>query len=251
MDEDIWNVYPTAMGKDQAWIAYNHSYGERAEADPRSHSLRIRVEFKDPTEQGMPTNEEFPALSALDEALDEAVSRLGGVYVGRLTVGGGRFFYYYADSTAEELNSAIGGVSDSSGYELTLDSQTDPEKERYFSELYPTEDDWQVIRDLEVLDQLQQVGDVPDTEREVGHWAYFDTQAAADQFAAWAKSEGYSIQKNTLAEDSEDGNEYVVHFTHIGTMHLGDISSRTVAAGQKAREVGGRYDGWETSVERD
>lgn len=251
MDEDIWNVYPAAMGEHQAWIAYNHSFGDRAESETRHHSLRIRMEFDDPTEQGMPTNEEFPALAELDEALDTAISHLGGIYVGRLTVGGSRFFYYYSTSTEPELNAAIGGVSAASGYELTLDSQEDPEKERYWSELFPTEDDWQVIQDLKVLEQLQEVGDNPDNEREVGHWAYFDDQEAANQFAEWANSEGYTIQKNELAQDEEGDDDYVVHFTHVGTMHLGDISNRTVRIGQQAREAGGRYDGWETSVERE
>lgn len=248
MDEDIWNVFPATIDQDQAWIAYNHSFAERAESDPRNRSLRIRVEFNEPTAEGLPTNAEFPALSALDEALDEAISRLDGIYVGRLTVGGGRYFYYYSDSTEEELSAAIGGVSDSTGYELTLDAQDDPDKERYFTELFPTEDDWQLIQDMQVLDQLQEAGDNPDVEREIEHWAYFDNQGAADQFATWAESEGFAIQKNGPA-DEQDG--YVVQFNHVGTMLLGDISNRTIAAGQKARELGGEYDGWGTTVERE
>jgi regulator of RNase E activity RraB len=254
MHEDIWNVFPATMEQGQAWIAYNHSFGEQAESDPRNYALRVRVEFKDPNEQGLPTNEEFPALSALDEALDEAIAGLGGIYVGRLTVGGARYFYYYSNGTEEELNTAIGGVSDSSGYELTLEAQEDPDKERYFNELFPTEDDWQVIQDLQVLDQLQEAGDNPDNEREIEHWAYFDNQGAADQFAAWAKSEGFTIQKNKASQHEPEEQEeegYVVQFNHVGTTHLADISNRTIRAGQKARELGGNYDGWGTTVERD
>lgn len=250
MNEDIWNVFPATMEEGQAWIAYDHSFGERAESDPRNFSLRVRVEFKAPNEQGLPTNEEFPALCELDESLDEAIGGLGGLYVGRLTVGGARYFYYYSNSTEEELSAAIREVSDSTGYELTLEAQEDPDKERYFNELFPTDDDWQVIQDMQVLDQLQAAGDNPDNEREIEHWAYFDNQGAADQFAAWAKSEGFTIQKNE-ADRSEGGEGYVVQFNHVGTTHLGDISNRTIRAGQKARELGGEYDGWGTTVERD
>lgn len=248
MDEDIWNVYPAAMGEHQAWIAYNDSFGDRVDSDARRYSLRIRVDFNDFTEQGMPTNEEFPALAALDEALDDAIARLGGIYVGRLTVNGARFFYYYSDSSEAELSAAIGGVSDSSGYELTLDSQEDPEKERYWSELYPTEDDQQVIQDLQVIEQLLEAGDNPANEREVTHWAYFDDRGEADRFAAWAESEGYSIEENGPTEEED---EHVVKFTHQSSMHLGVVSGHTIRVGQKARELGGRYDGWETWVSRD
>ena len=80
---DIWYTFPASMGDDQAWITYNHGYAEVAEADTRNNHLRIRVKFKNPTEYGMPTNEEFSDLSALDETLDNAIANLGGIYVGR------------------------------------------------------------------------------------------------------------------------------------------------------------------------
>ena len=40
---------------------------------------RVRVEFNNPNEQGLPTDEEFPALCELDEALDGAIAGLGGL----------------------------------------------------------------------------------------------------------------------------------------------------------------------------
>ena len=95
--EDIWHTFPAQMGDDQAWITYNHGFAEVAEADKRGNCLRVRVTIKNPTEYGMPTNEEFPALSSLDESIDDAITAAGGVYVGRITVAGCRFFYYYAE----------------------------------------------------------------------------------------------------------------------------------------------------------
>ena len=95
---DIWYTFPASMGDDQAWITYNHGYAEVAKADTRNNHLRVRVGFHDPTEYGMPTNEEFPRLSALDESLENVIVKLGGVYVGRITVAGHRYFYYYLGS---------------------------------------------------------------------------------------------------------------------------------------------------------
>ena len=51
-------------------------------------------------------------------------------------------------------------------------------------------------------------------------------------------------------QDGEDEKEeFVVQYGHSGTMNLGDITHHTIGSDRKARELGGRYDGWETSVE--
>ncbi len=245
---DIWYTFPAAMGEDQAWITYNHGYAEIAEKDRREHHLRVRTAFKNPTDYGMPTNEEFPALSALDERLDGVVTDLGGVYVGRITVGGYRYFYFYVDVPKEKAVKGIDEVAKSSGYRLQYIYEHDPEKKYYWDELYPTDDDWQVIRDLKVLETLADEGDIRDRAREVTHWAYFDLESNAKHYAAWASTQNYTI---VYSGKTEDGEEYMVQFTHVGTMNLGDITHHTIGANRKARELSGRYDGWETSVERD
>lgn len=37
----------------------------------------------------------------------------------------------------------------------------------------------------------------------------------------------------------------------FGTMNFGDITSHIMKSDRKARELGGRYDGWGTSVEKE
>ncbi len=37
---------------------------------------------------------------------------------------------------------------------------------------------------------------------------------------------------------------------HEGTMELEDITHHTIAINRKVRELGGDYDGWETTIER-
>ncbi len=137
---DIWYTFPAAMGEDQAWLSFNHGYAEVAKADKRNKHLRIRVAFKTPTKYGMPTNDEFPALSVLDEKLDDAITKIGGVYVGRITVDGHRYLYYYLDASEEKAKKIVARIADSSTYKLEYLWESDPDKKKYWNELYPTSD---------------------------------------------------------------------------------------------------------------
>ena len=235
------------MGDDQAWITYNHGYADVAKADKRNNHLRVSVGFNSPNEYGLPTNEEFPQISALDESLENAIKKLGGVYVGRITVGGYRYFYYYIDNTEETAQNEVAKIAKSSNYKLQHLWEADPDKKKYWNELYPTDDDWQVIEDLKVLDALKEKGDKKDKKREVFHWAYFPTMDNATRFKDWAIEKNYKI---IGFGKTDDKNEYMVQYSHIGTMNLGDITHHTISANRKARELDGSYDGWETSVEK-
>ena len=90
--------------------------------------------------------------------------------------------------------------------------------------------------------------DIKEREREVAHCDYFLQQSAAQQLADWAEQQRYTI---AYRGRDEDGEEYLVRYTHVGSMQLSDITHHTISSDRKARELGGRYDGWETSVERD
>ena len=244
---DIWYTFPATMGEDQAWITYNHGYAEVAEVDPRHNALRVRLPFKNPTEYGLPTHEEFPQLSSVDETLDDQISAAGGVYVGRVTVGGHRIFYFYVDIAEEKASEIVENVSVNTSYKLQYVYEPDKERKYYWNELYPTDDDWQVIQDLKVLDALSEDGDIKENEREVMHWAYFPNESMCNAFTSWVKQENYVVH---YSGKEEEGSEYLTKYSHTGTMNLGDITNHTIKSNRKARELGGRYDGWETSVER-
>ena len=188
------------------------------------------------------------AITLSGGCLDNTITKMGGVYVGRITVSGYRFFYFYVSESEEKVKEVIDPIADVSDYKIRYDYELDASKNYYWNELYPTDDDWQVIQDLKVLDSLIDEGDVKDRSREVNHWAYFDIQQQANQYVQWVTEQAYKVVSNSKTEDD---SEYLVQFSHTGTMHLGDITSHTIRANRKAKELGGRYDGWETSVERE
>ncbi len=246
--EEKWHTYPTFMEDDQAWISFNQGFAEVADQDSRNYHLRIRVRFRDQSPYGLPTDEEFDALCALDELLDNALTETGSIYIGRVAVAGHRYFFFYTSDTEERCQDIIEQVSNTTGYPLEYNLVADPEKLAYWEDLYPTVDDWQVIYDLQVLDQLAEAGDNKNIEREIIHWAYFNSEDSCQEFAIWATEENYTVLDQGPADQSQD---YVVKFAHMGTTDLWDISHHSVTLNRKASELGGEYDGWQTSAEMD
>lgn len=244
---DLWYTFPTVIGEAQAWITYNHGYAEVANGDLRNNLLIVKLPFKNPTEFGMPTREEFPQLLAVDEALQSQFTQAGGVYAGRVTFGGNRYFYFYLGMPEEKAAEIVGDVSVSTSYSLPYFYEPDKDKQRYWKELYPTDDDWQVIEDLKVLDALAKHGNVESKEREVMHWAYFSDELSCNAFAVWAKGENYKLH---FKGKDEDGIGCMVKYSHIGPTRLAEITTHTIKSNRKAKELGGRYDGWETKIEK-
>lgn len=146
--EDKWLMFPVTMGEDQAFISFNESFAERAKSDARHNHLRVEVAIRDPTEAGMPRGDEFKALSRLDDALEATLAKLGGLYVGRITVAGRRYFYFYLGASEVDARDAVARAGAAFGYAAQLRWAHDPEKTRYWKDLYPTADDWQVIKDM-------------------------------------------------------------------------------------------------------
>jgi hypothetical protein len=248
MDEDVWHTFPAQMGEHRAFISFNESFAKIADKDARNILLKVRVSIKSPAPNGMPTNNEFPALREVDEKIEGAFVSNGGVYVGRLTVDGGRHFFYYVAFPERIAAESVKVVSEQTGYELKYAYEEDPEKKGYWNDLYPTQDDWQVLKDLRVLDALAERGDKAEVEREVSHWAYFGDRSAAESFEHWAAASGYRV--TGVDEAEEGGDRLCVRFSHAGSMRLEDITHHTIGLNRKVTELKGDYDGWETSVEK-
>lgn len=243
---DAWETFPAQMGDHRAFITFNGSYAEIARTDPRTSLFRVRLEFKHPTDRGMPPEDEFPELRNVLKLLSAAVVAEGGVHVGRVTAKGYRHFYFYVGLPEEKVLDIFDVVAAQTPYELAYAYQEDPEKDGYWKYLYPTADDWQVIRDMRVLDALKDKGDISDVARPVSHWAYFADQNNAQQFADWATENRYNVHSVALTDDKK----VEVRFTHGGTMELEDITHHTIHINRQVKTLGGDYDGWETSVER-
>lgn len=242
---DNWVFYPCSMGDEMAVIYVNMSAADSIETAPIGLAI-LCLTFKSPRPNGSPSQEEFEPINAVEDRIIADSKAKGDWYVGCVTVGGDRFFYVYTAREESSWNAFIKELSADSGYEIELTYRDDPEYNGYYEDLYPTEDDWQVIKDLRVIEVLSNQGDDLTQPRKVDHWVYFEDKASSADFVAWAESDRFT--EDTKESHATDDGRYCVRLFHQGSMEIDDISSHTIALRQKAAEYGGDYDGWETDV---
>ncbi len=239
---DRWHFFPCLMGDNQAFIYLNTGISDTIGSAPSSLA-KLRLAYQSPRDDGLPTTEEFEPVSAIEDRI-KAFSKEGNDwYVGRVTVGGYRIFYVYTARTEEAWMQFAGKIGTESGYAIRLTYSDDPDHQGYHDDLYPTEDDWQVIKDLQVIEQLGSHGDDGSESRKVDHWIYFKDKPSSEDFVIWAENDRFT-EASEFSSETEDG-KYCVRLLHHGKLKIGDISSHTIALRRKygvwrrLRRVGG------------
>jgi hypothetical protein len=234
------------MGDLQAFIFVDVGVRDGIDRAAPAFLARVCLQYKEPGTNGLPTEAEFESARELEDALERYARKAGDFYVGRVTYSGKRFFYVYTGRDQTEWAEFVRSLSDRSGYDLRLSYREDPEHAGYHEELYPSEDDWQVINDLQVLEDLEEHGDDGSEPRKIDHWIYFESRESSIDFVKWAESDRFK-EEPEFSSAGDDGRD-CVRLYHHGTLKIGDISSHTIALRRKAAEFGAEYDGWETPV---
>lgn len=247
MTEDVWRTYFADMGGQAAVIVFNDGIAERINASPLVHAMKLRLPLKAPRGDGLPTREESEALAALDGQLAALITGHGGEYLGRVTNNGARWMLALIPAEAAALEAALQAAAAEAGYTAEVHMGDDPGKMVYWQDLYPSEDDRQVMADMEVQAVMRDRGDVPEKPRQIAHWTYFREETAARRFAAWAGENRYEGIVVTAPETS-GAPLWRVQMSHTGTLELQDISGHSLVIGRQARQAGGQYDGWEAPV---
>lgn len=233
------------MGDGQAFIFLDVGISETIAAAPKSLA-RVDLTYKAPNANGLPTDEEFEPVKAIEDHIAGFAKVSEDWYVGRATIAGQRLFYVYTSRNEHDWSEFLATLSKDTGYEIGLEYRNDPDHSGYHNDIYPTADDWQVIKDLRVLENLESHGDDGSEPRKVDHWVYFDDKASSVDFIIWAENDRFTEEPQYSHET--DDRKYCVRLFHHGTIKIGDISSHTIALRRKAAEFGGEYDGWETPI---
>lgn len=245
---DHWEFFLCQMGEQTAFISYDHGIRKDIDKLQRPTLLKVRIAFRSPGPDGLSGNQEFDALTALEDELSAEMKKIGGVYVGRITVGGCRYFHIYLDAEEKDIVPIIEQLDHGSEYKIEFVLKSDPEKNGYWEDLFPTKQDWQVIQDLKVIEQLKAHGDDLQTVRRINHWIYFSDPAQRQAFGTWAKEDGFTVDRAFETDDAPV--RFGLQIFHDGRPSHPEISQRTIMLLEKAEQCGGDYDGWETSVER-
>lgn len=245
---DHWETFPCTIGERQAFITFD--YGIRSEISelPFGNYVRYELTLRDPDQRGLPRGGEFEALNRVEDRLSTEIGQARGVTVGRITTDGCRYVIYYTQ--LDELDAADIGrkVAAECDYQISLVHHPDPERNGYWNELFPTEDDWQVIQDMRVEDSLRKEGDSLIEPRPITHWAYFQQTEDRQGFLD-AVADTFDNIDLYETPDSERGI-YTARLTHTGLPDHHSMNAITLLLSREAKRVGGDYDGWETEVRR-
>src|SRR5262245_12454500 len=89
-----WKFFPCQIGDDIAFI-YVDVAAERDIRRAPPMLAKVRLTYKSPRANGLPTSEEFEVVRALGDKLERFARRGKDRYVGRITRGGYRVFFFY------------------------------------------------------------------------------------------------------------------------------------------------------------
>ena len=173
------------MGENLASIMVDVGIAKTIKGVPRDLAI-LTLQYKNPDDRGLPGDAEFEPVVAVEKLLEDFVAFGHDTYVGRITKEGERLFFVYTKRDESRWQTLVNRMIGESGYSIDLSLEHDPQQETYWKYLYPTPDDWQVIKDMAVCEQLVKSGDNPTIERQIDHWAYFPDAGSAQQFVGWA-----------------------------------------------------------------
>ncbi|HVW02505.1 MAG TPA: DUF695 domain-containing protein [Planctomycetaceae bacterium] len=249
---DHWDFYFAHVNDKPASLFVDLGIRESVPDPERPWLLWAWIYFQHPRDDGLSSSEEAETLSDIEDALNEAVENgVDGALAGRITTDGRREFYYYGPSFAGFEDAIARGMERFAGYRWEAGSQQDPDWNQYLDLLYPGPRDWQRISNRHVIEQLQSSGDPLEKERPVQHWAYFPDEATRAQFVATIQPLGFSITSQEVLEDEEHPLRYSVGCERVDHVDWDSINAVTLELFELANSLGGNYDGWGTSVEKE
>jgi Family of unknown function (DUF695) len=145
MSED-WDFYFCLLRDMRASIFVNLSIASVAPIPGQDHMAYVRVFMCNPRDDGLSSDEEFDALSSVQNSLEREISEdLTSTYVGRVTSSGYRDFYFYTSDPSMFPVPASEAMSAHPAYEFEVGYKPDAEWNTFFKFLYPSPDELQSI----------------------------------------------------------------------------------------------------------
>ena len=208
--------------------------------------LWVWVYFRSPRPDGLSDTTAAPEIFRIEDALALQLSRkCSAILSGRITTEGRRELYFYGE-THDGFSKAVAmTMEEFEGYKFDVGQQEDSLWEQYLNVLYPSAEDLERIKNRDLLDVLEQKGDVLTAAREVEHWMYFPSDASRALFRKAAVEAGFRI-----ASDSQVKRDLPFGISVIRTQAVeqAQIDATVVELLHLTRQFQGEYDGWETPL---
>jgi len=246
-----WTFYFSNVNDKLSSIATDLNLIKIAPVNGQDNVVYVSIKMPNPREDGLSSNEDADDLWQIEDEIINAFdnNKLNYTFAGRLTSNGFRDLYFFGENTIlmeKEVSSTMTAFPE---YEFDFGHKLDKEWSGYFDFLYPLPRQMQVIQNRRVLEQLEKGGDDLTKAREVFHWIYFKTQNELDQFESFTTSLGFET-KNKGKTEQPNEYKFVISISRVDKVGYDEIDKYTLELWEKAQELNGDYDGWETSIEK-
>ena len=246
MPEEKWNSYICNVNDKLASVFLDLALATAAPLKEKPWLLWVWIYMKEPRQDGLSSQAEFEALCKMEDVLEIELTPLRVMLAGRITTQGRREFYFYGPGKDGFEPAVRAALSHFKAYKFDTGSQLDQGWRQYFDVLFPSEHDYERMKNRTVLDVLHKHGDKHEAVREVHHWLYFPTAHQRKNFLDSVLAFGYKVEETS--ENSFAGNEYGVELSKEQDVNQPSIDDTTIELSRLAKQFGGEYDGWETQV---
>lgn len=243
--EEKWDFYFSNVNDVLGSINVDLGLNDIAPLTSKSNVAWVSVLMQKPKENGLSSNEESIKLFEIEDSIVNTIS--SSIFVGRLTSGNARDFYFYIQDTTYFENEVKKAMSSFSSYQFQFGTKPDPEWDGYFSFLYPLPQQTQCIQNRHVIENLEKNGDNLTKERDVNHWSYFPTEKDLKNFKDSISPRGFKILDSK--KDSSSEFPYCLIYSKSANINYQNIDDIIIPIWKLSQNCNGDYDGWETSVE--
>lgn len=242
-----WDFFMCRIEGAPASIRTNLALIEVAPLEGLSQRLQFYIKMQNPRPDGLSSNEEYPILCDIEDALGDKAEAIGAVLAEVVKSEGFLELWFYTQNAEALAKTCEDALQTFEGYQSGYNIAEDPEWEDYFGFLYPDEFSYQMMQNRKVLMQLEKNGDKMEVPREIDHFFYFKEAAQQQAFAKEAEAKGFKVRFNDdeFVEDRKaEGKEYpyMVEATREDSpLAIDDIVWDLL---ELASPFEGNYDGW-------
>ena len=242
-----WDFFMCRIEGAPASIRTNLALIEVAPLEGLTQRLQFCIKMKNPRPDGLSSNEEYPILCDIEDAIGEKAEAAGAVLVSVIKSEGVLELWFYCDNAETLVDICQKTLGNFEGYLYQDFSVEDPEWEDYFDFLYPDEFSYQTMQNRKVLMQLEKNGDKMEVPREIDHFIYFKEAAQQQAFAKEAEAKGFKV---LLSDEKTVEERKAKNYTHPYTVQATredsplDINDIVWDLLELASPFEGEYDGW-------
>jgi uncharacterized protein (TIGR01619 family) len=248
--KEEWDFYFSNVDDKPGSFYLDMGLSQIAPIDKMPHFFYVSLKMNEPREDGLSSNNEYKNLIEIEDFLVNTLkTKHDIIYVGRLTSNETRDFYFYTGDTLLIEKTISESFVRFPNYEYDFEIKDDKSWSYYLDFIYPNPKQFQRILNRRVIENLEKNGDKLTLPREVNHWIYFKSKENRDYYVEKVKEKNFKIEDMDESGDYDKEFKYKLRISRIDTVGQSEVDDYVLYLWELANELGGDYDGWETSVE--